>query len=78
MKSKENKIIEIPVNSNSINIIYKNNKKLDDYNNLNNSKIITPKKRNIFNRIHPFMLLKDFKKELTNYSQHNSKFNIKN
>ena len=78
LKSKENKIIEIPVNSNSINIIYKNNKKLDDYNNLNNSKIITPKKRNIFNRIHPFILLKDFKKELTNYSQHNSKFNIKN
>ena len=78
LKSKENKIIEIPVNSNSINIIYKNNKKHDDYNNLNNSKIKTPKKRNIFNRIHPFILLRDFKKELTNYSQRNSKFNIKN
>ena len=75
LKSKENKIIEIPINSNSINITHKNNKKLDDYNNLNNSKIITPKKRNIFNRIHPFILLRDFKKELTNYSQHNSKFN---
>ena len=75
LKSKENKIIEIPINSNSINIKHKNNKKLDDYNNLNNSKIITPKKRNIFNRIHPFILLRDFKKELTNYSQHNSKFN---
>ena len=75
LKSKENKIIEIPINSNSINISHKNNKKLDDYNNLNNSKIITPKKRNIFNRIHPFILLRDFKKELTNYSQHNSKFN---
>jgi len=74
LKSKENKIIEIPINSNSINITHKNNKKLDDYNNLNNSKIITPKKRNIFNRIHPFILLRDFKKELTNYSQHNSKF----
>ena len=73
LKSKENKIIEIPINSNSINITHKNNKKLDDYNNLNNSKIITPKKRNIFNRIHPFILLRDFKKELTNYSQHNSK-----
>ena len=77
LKSKENKIIEIPINSNSINITHKNNKKLDDYNNLNNSKIITPKKRNIFNRIHPFILLRDFKKELTNYSQNNSKFNIK-
>ena len=75
LKSKENKIIEIPINSNSINITHKNNKKLDDYNNLNNSKIITPKKRNIFNRIHPFILLRDFKKELTNYSQHNPKFN---
>ena len=75
LKSKENKIIEIPINSNSINITHKDNKKLDDYNNLNNSKIITPKKRNIFNRIHPFILLRDFKKELTNYSQHNSKFN---
>ena len=75
LKSKQNKIIEIPINSNSINITHKNNKKLDDYNNLNNSKIITPKKRNIFNRIHPFILLRDFKKELTNYSQHNSKFN---
>ena len=75
LKSKENKIIEIPINSNSINITHKNNKKLDDYNNLNNSKIITPKKRNIFNRIHPFILLRDFKKELTNYSHHNSKFN---
>ena len=76
LKSKENKIIEIPINSNSINITHKNNKKLDDYNNLNNSKIITPKKRNIFNRIHPFILLRDFKKELTNYSQHNSKLKI--
>jgi hypothetical protein len=78
LKSKEDKTIEIPVNSNKIKIIYKNNKNLDDYNNLNSSKIITPKKRNIFNRIHPFILLRDFKKELTNYSQQSSKFNIKN
>ena len=76
-KNNENKIIEIPVNTKNINIIYKSNKNMDNYNNLNNSKIITPKKRNIFNRIHPFILLRDFKKELTNYSQNNSKFNIK-
>ena len=72
LKQNDNsKIIEIPVNSKSIN-------KKDDYNNLNSSKIITPKKRYIFNRIHPFVLLGAFKKELTNYSNQNSKFNIKN
>ena len=71
-KNDNSKIIEIPViNSKSIN-------KKDDYNNLNSSKIITPKKRYIFNRIHPFVLLGAFKKELTNYSHQNSIFNIKN
>ena len=47
-------------------------------NNLSDSKIITPKKRYIFNRIHPFKLLGAFKKELTNftnYSHQNSKLN---
>ena len=73
----KNKIIEIPINSKNINIIYKNHKNSDDYTNLNNSKITTPKKRYIFNRIHPFKLLGAFKKELTNYSHQNSKFNIK-
>ena len=55
-----------------------NNKNIINYNNVlkhHVSSNITPKKRNIFNRIHPFILLRDFKKELTNYSQHNSKFN---
>ena len=71
------KIIEIPINTKDINIIYKNNKNLDDNANINNSKIITPKKRYIFNRIHPFKLLGAFKKELTDYSIHNSKLSMK-
>ena len=74
----KNKIIEIPINSKNINILYKNKKSFDEYTNLNNSQIITPKKRYIFNRIHPFKLLGAFKKELTNfanYSHQNSKLN---
>ena len=63
--------------SKDINIIYKNDKNYDDYSDLNNSKIITPKKRNIFNRVHPFKLLGDFKKELTNYSKESSNYNLK-
>ena len=76
-QKKNNKIIEIPMYSKDINIIYKNDKNYDDYSDLNNSKIITPKKRNIFNRVHPFKLLGDFKKELTNYSKESSNYNLK-
>ena len=50
---------------------------MEDYNCLNNSKIITPKKKKISFRVHPTKLLGAFKKELTNYSHQNSKFNIK-
>ena len=76
--NSRNKIIEIPINSHNIDLIEKNKKNSNNNNiNLNNSKIITPKKKYIFNRIHPFKLLGAFKKELTNYSIQNSKFNIK-
>ena len=76
-KNKNIKIIELPINSSAINIIYKSNKNMEDYNCLNNSKIITPKKKKISFRVHPTKLLGAFKKELTNYSHQNSKFNIK-
>ena len=52
--------------------------KLKSFDEYTNSQIITPKKRYIFNRIHPFKLLGAFKKELTNftnYSHQNSKLN---
>ena len=75
--NSRNKIIEIPINSHNIDLIEKNKKNSNNNINLNNSKIITPKKKYIFNRIHPFKLLGAFKKELTNYSIQNSKFNIK-
>ena len=75
--NSRNKIIEIPINSQNIDLINKNKKNSNNNINLNNSKIITPKKKYIFNRIHPFKLLGAFKKELTNYTIQNSKFSIK-
>ena len=76
--NSRNKIIEIPINSQNIDLIDKNKKNSNNNNiNLNNSKIITPKKKYIFNRIHPFKLLGAFKKELTNYTIQNSKFSFK-
>ena len=68
-----NEIVNPIMNSENNNSFFTNNNNI----NLNNSKIITPKKKYIFNRIHPFKLLGAFKKELTNYSIQNSKFNIK-
>ena len=77
LQSQKNsgKIIEIPIKTKDINILYKKEKKADEYYDLANSKIITPKKRYIFNRIHPSKLLRDFNREMT--SIQNSKYYLK-
>ena len=50
-------------------IIIKNDENKEEYSNLGDSKIITPKKRYIFNRVNPIKLLGAFKKELSNLSK---------
>ena len=71
-KNENNKnylIKEIPINVRNRNKINKSDAKIDNFNDLCDSKIITPKKGNIFNRINPIKLLGAFKKELNNISK---------
>ncbi len=62
-KDKNINLKEIPI------IIKDRNKNNEDNSNLGDSKIITPKKRYIFNRVNPIKLLGAFKKELTIFSK---------
>ena len=62
-------IKEIPINVRNRNKINKSDANIDNFNDLCDSKIITPKKGNIFNRINPIKLLGAFKKELNNISK---------
>ena len=66
--NKNNILKEIPIFVKDI-PISQNESKKDDYSNLGDSKIITPKKRYIFNRVNPIKLLGAFKKELTKISK---------
>ena len=69
---KNNILKEIP-------IIIKDNDINDEINNdLVDSKIITPKKRYIFNRVNPIKLLGAFKKELTTFSKKEQLLRINN
>ena len=62
-------IKEIPINVRNRNRVNKSDANIDNFNDLCDSKIITPKKGNIFNRINPIKLLGAFKKELNNISK---------
>jgi len=62
-------IKEIPINVRNRNKINKSDANIDNFNDLCDSKLITPKKGNIFNRINPIKLLGAFKKELNNISR---------
>ena len=66
-------IKEIPIIEKEKNVIKKKESNKEDYSNLGDSKIITPKKRYIFNRVNPIKLLGAFKKELNNLSKKESK-----
>ena len=62
-------IKEIPINIRNRNKVNKSDSNIDNFSDLCDSKIITPKKGNIFNRINPIKLLGAFKKELNNISK---------
>jgi len=62
-------IKEIPINVRNRNKVNKSDSNIDNFSDLCDSKIITPKKGNIFNRINPIKLLGAFKKELNNISK---------
>ena len=72
--NKNNKMKDI-----DIHIKNKNNSdlNLDNFSDLNDSRIITPKKGYIFKRINPIKLLGDFKKELSNYTKKKKNLYIK-
>ena len=65
--NKSNNLKEIPIIVKNVER-FQNESNKDDYSNLGDSKIITPKKRYIFNRVNPIKLLGAFKRELTNIS----------
>ena len=74
--NKNNVLKEIPIIIKDD--INKNESCIDEYPNLSDSKIITPKKRYIFNRVNPIKLLGAFKKELTSFSKKEKIMRIKN
>ena len=69
---------EIPITIKEKNKLNKNDSSTDEYPNLSDSKIITPKKRYIFNRVNPIKLLGAFRKELTSFSNKEQIIKVKN
>ena len=75
--NKRNLIKEIPIHIKSRNRANLSASNLDNIADLCDSRIITPKKGNIFNKVNPIKLLGAFKKELNNFSKKEQIFTCK-